>query len=68
MKRNIEIRRVKLQPKYCSSFKQRLFIVPSLYVSGKWLSIAGFQPQETVTITVKKDCLIIRKDNSGQEN
>lgn len=53
--------------KYYFSPKRDTRIVPLLTLSGIWLTEAGFQIGDNLTITVKKEHLIIRK-NKNQPN
>lgn len=51
-----------LRYKYYISPKRHSRVVPHISLSGLWLKEAGFQIGDTLTITIKKECLIIRKN------
>lgn len=55
-----KVRRLKIQTKLrINKFSRKL--VPEIRFYGNWLSEAGFQEGDTVTITTKHNELIIRK-------
>lgn len=56
-----KIRHIKLQPRHRKLSLGDEQIVPSLLLSGIWLEEMGFKTGEQVTITVKKNQLIIKK-------
>lgn len=61
-KRYISIRKVKINYHHYFSPKKNIRVVPCFSLSGIWLMEAGFQIGDNLTIKVKKNCLIIRKD------
>lgn len=64
MKNILAIRKIKLQARFYYALKISIKKVPSLYMSGLWLQKAGFKTGDVVTITVSKNCLMIRKNRS----
>lgn len=68
MSKNYGIRKIKIQPKYNLSLISPPSIVPSLFMSGKWLLNAGFEVGDMAVITAKKNYLLIRKHKEQREN
>lgn len=61
-KQYISIRNVKINYHHYFSPKRNIRVVPCFSLSGIWLTEAGFQIGDNLTIKVKKNCLIIQKD------
>jgi len=59
-------KKVKLQPKY-RQLAYRVKIVPELKISGVWLEALGFEAGQMVSITTRKQKLIIKPESNGNK-
>lgn len=57
-------RQTTLSYRHYISPKRHSRVVPQISLSGLWLKEAGFQIGDTMTIKIKKGCLVIRKNNN----